>query len=321
MIRRRSPGASIAALLFFAALFGENGLARGGVNPLMPAVASGRVEDVRRLLEAGADPNAVDRDGVAIVHWLGSRPHPVDDDILAVAELLDRHHCDFKEGRVPPSANLVTNLAPRHVPKTLAFLTKKGITDDYVPALRAVARGGDLASVEVLLDAGADPLAGAALGGALFVAAAEGQTAAAATMLKRVKDKDAPKVLAAYRAALGNGHSRTAQAFIDGGMKAPHAAPPRSQCAAKELTPEQSALLARLGLPNASGLAGLAGGMNCKLIQECGNFLLVDCNSAADGPAYYIERREPKVLATCGGACMRGCTNCPPAEWRCACGL
>ncbi len=73
----------------------------------------------------------------------------------------------------------------------------------------------------------------------------------------------------------------------------------------------------RLSLPNANGLVGLAGEMKCSLAQQCGELILVDCNSAADGPAYYIDQQASKLLATCGGACMRGCTNCPPADWTC----
>jgi hypothetical protein len=62
------------------------------------------------------------------------------------------------------------------------------------------------------------------------------------------------------------------------------------------------------------------GPTSCKFIQECGDVILIDCNSAADGPAYYIDRRAARLLATCGGACMRGCTGCPPKAWTCACG-
>ena len=43
--------------------------------------------------------------------------------------------------------------------------------------------------------------------------------------------------------------------------------------------------------------------------------------SAADGPAYYFERRSGKVLGYCGGYCMMGgekcARTCPPPEWTC----
>lgn len=292
--------------------------ASDGVDPLRLAVAAARVEAARLLLEAGADPNAVDRHGAAVVHWLGSRPRVKDDDVLAVATLLDRHRCAFKDGGAPGSANVIVNLAPRRLPKTLAFLASKGIASDYSPALRAIARSDDVESIGVLLKAGADPLAGAARGSALADAALAGRTTSAALMLKYVKDMSDAKVLAAYEGALRTGHAETAQAFVDAGVaQAPVPAPP--PCAPSALTSEQSRLLARLGLPNASRLSGLAGDMNCKLIQRCGGLLLVDCNSAADGPAYYIDQRAPKVLAVCGGACMSGCSNCPPKEWTCNC--
>ena len=60
---------------------------------------------------------------------------------------------------------------------------------------------------------------------------------------------------------------------------------------------------------------------SCKVVQACGDQLLVDCNSAVDGPAYYVDTRAAKVLATCGGACMRGCKDCPPPGWTCECKL
>jgi hypothetical protein len=44
----------------------------------------------------------------------------------------------------------------------------------------------------------------------------------------------------------------------------------------------------------------------------------VDCKAAVDGPYYYVRRESLEVVSTCGGACMRGCTNCPPSDWTCA---
>jgi hypothetical protein len=64
-------------------------------------------------------------------------------------------------------------------------------------------------------------------------------------------------------------------------------------------------------------------GQRCEIIDTCGDIIHVDCMSAADGPAYYIQGEE--ILMNCGGACMMGagepdskqCEQCPPKEWTC----
>lgn len=282
------------------------------INPLQLAIAEGQVEETRLLLEAGADPNAIGHDGSPIVRWLGSGRRFTDGDLLEVATLLDRHQCRFDGGNASKPVDLILNLSGRKVPRTLAFLASKHVPSDYDHALRAIARSEDVASMKVLLDAGAAP------GPALRVAASAGRTAAVALMLTYVKDRSSPQVLAAYLSAIQAGHADTAQAFADAGVQAPKpTVPPRPTFERRELTPAQVQLMNRLGLPNANGLVGLAGGMKCALAQECGELILVDCNSAADGPAYYLDPHASKLLATCGGACMRGCTNCPPPEWNC----
>ena len=58
---------------------------------------------------------------------------------------------------------------------------------------------------------------------------------------------------------------------------------------------------------------------NCDLSRLCGNYAYVDCGSAMDGPAYYIDSKTLDIIAECGGACMnpdQPC-NCPPKEWTC----
>ena len=59
----------------------------------------------------------------------------------------------------------------------------------------------------------------------------------------------------------------------------------------------------------------------CTKPRYCGPVGYVDCGSAADGPAYYFERRSGKVLGYCGGYCMMGgekcARTCPPPEWTC----
>jgi hypothetical protein len=57
---------------------------------------------------------------------------------------------------------------------------------------------------------------------------------------------------------------------------------------------------------------------NCDLQRVCGDLAYVDCGSAVDGPAYYINAALD-VVATCGGACMNPAEpcNCPPDGWTC----
>jgi hypothetical protein len=281
----------------------------GGINPLQLAIARGQVEETRLLLGAGADPNAVGHDGTPIVRWLGSGQRVADGDLLEVATLLDRSHCSFDGGSKP--VDLIVNLSGRKVPRTLALLASKHVRGDYDRALRSIARGEDVASMKALLDAGAAP------GPALGAAASAGRTSAVALMLTYVTDKRSPEVLAACESAIRAGHPDTALAFADAGVERPQRPAAHPSVERRELTPTQVQLMRQLGLPNASGLAGLAGEMKCKLAQECGALIYVDCNSAADGPAYYIDQQASKLLATCGGACMRGCTGCPPPEWKC----
>ncbi|HYO55601.1 hypothetical protein [Archangium sp.] len=62
----------------------------------------------------------------------------------------------------------------------------------------------------------------------------------------------------------------------------------------------------------------------CERDRACGGLVGVDCDSAVDGPYYYVEERTGRVVETCGGACMGGpkpdqgiCVECPPREWTC----
>jgi hypothetical protein len=284
----------------------------GAINPLQLAIARGQVEETRLLLGAGADPNALGHDGWPVVRWLGSGQRFTDGDLLEVAMLLDRYHCTFDGGAAARPVDLIVNLSSRKVPRTLTFLASRHVRGDYDRALKAIARGEDVASMKALLDAGAAPAP------ALRDAASAGRTDAVALMLTRVTDKRSPQVLAAYESAIRAGHPETAQAFADAGVERPQRTEVhRPVFERRELTPAQVQLMSQLGLPNAANLVGLAGQMNCKLAQECGALILVDCNSAADGPAYYLDQQASKLLATCGGACMHGCTGCPPPEWNC----
>ncbi len=64
----------------------------------------------------------------------------------------------------------------------------------------------------------------------------------------------------------------------------------------------------------------------CSEALLCKDLAYVDCNSAADGPSYYLERATGNRISTCGGACWfprdstqaEACrTLCPPEEWTC----
>ena len=303
----------VIAHLFCAAALASSAAARaasGGTN-LMVAISKCQVEVTRQLLEAGADVNATDARGEPIIRWLASgRSGCTDAAALEVAKVLDEHGARFDRSTGKSGPSLLANLAPRRMPRTLAFLASKRGAGDPAEALRAIASRDDLESVRVLLEAGADPTEGAAMGSALMDAALAGRTGSVAEMMKHVKDKQSPKVLAAYEAARRSGHEPAAYAFTRGGVTPPPTLA-RSVCEPRGLTAEESKLLARLGLVD--------GPTSCKFIEECGDEILIDCNSAADGPAYYIDRRAAKLLATCGGACMRGCTGCPPRAWTCDC--
>lgn len=56
---------------------------------------------------------------------------------------------------------------------------------------------------------------------------------------------------------------------------------------------------------------------SCHIDQTCGDLVGVDCNSAADGPYYYVKKSTGKVVSFCGGYCDGRCTNCPPKQWTC----
>lgn len=60
-----------------------------------------------------------------------------DDDLLVVATLLARFRCAFEDRADPRAAGLLTNLAHRHVPKTLAFIGPRKDPRDCSLALKA----------------------------------------------------------------------------------------------------------------------------------------------------------------------------------------
>ena len=297
----------LGALPLFAVAFGASEETK-----LIMAISRCEIETTRQLLEAGADVNGADERGQPILRWLASSASGCSDaSALEVTKLLDEHGARFEYSAGKSGPSLLVNLAARRLPRTLAFLASKHGTGDPTQALRAIATR-DLESVRVLLEAGADPTDGAARGSALMDAALANRPDLVAEMMKHVEDTRSPKVLAASEAAMRRGNGPVVEAFTRGGVTpSTRPTPATPSCEPRGLTTEESALLARVGLVDRPA--------SCKFIQACGDVILVDCNSAADGPAYYIDRRSSRLLARCGGACMGGCVGCPPQAWRCQC--
>ncbi|MAH05937.1 MAG: hypothetical protein CL561_10300 [Alphaproteobacteria bacterium] len=57
-------------------------------------------------------------------------------------------------------------------------------------------------------------------------------------------------------------------------------------------------------------------GKACKITERCDDMVYVDCNAAADGPAYYLDK-DLKIIGTSGGLCMMGCSAAPEAWQNC----
>jgi hypothetical protein len=55
-------------------------------------------------------------------------------------------------------------------------------------------------------------------------------------------------------------------------------------------------------------------GQECKITDHCDDMIFVDCNSPADGPAYYLDK-DLNVIGESGGLCMGGHCSGAPKEW------
>jgi hypothetical protein len=288
-------------LLILASAF-----AHARMNPLEMAIAVCNVGNATKLLNEKSDPNALDERGKPILTWFASAHACHDDSALATAKLLVSHGAKF-------GPEILNSVAFRKMPDTLRFFAKKKLGDPS-QALRSIAQKDDIESIRVLLEAGADPLSGSGgMTSSLFDASAKGREDSVAEMLKHVKEKNSPKVIAAYQVADKRGEQKITKLFTDVGVKPPPKPTQiKPRCPRQELSVDQSQLLAKLGITD----------HQCKFVQACGDLMLIDCYVAADGPAYYVDQKTIKVEATCGGACMGGrCTNCPPKAWTCDCAL
>ena len=143
-------GALFATLLLGASVPAES--------PVADAAMQGDTEQVRTLLQGGADVNAAQADGMTALHW--------------AAENGDNELIDML---VYAGANL-------------GAVTRLG---DYTP-LHLASKGGRAAAVETLLEAGADPSALTTTGGAapLHFAAASGSAESVMALLEGGADVD-----------------------------------------------------------------------------------------------------------------------------------
>jgi|GEM_PF-4785089 len=44
-------------------------------------------------------------------------------------------------------------------------------------------------------------------------------------------------------------------------------------------------------------------GRQCSVYATCKNLVAINCNAAADGPLFYIDKIEKTMLMCCGGCC------------------
>jgi hypothetical protein len=305
---RRSSSLQTSCLLLTLSLALDVSASPGGAK-LRDALSRCEVEATRRLLENGADPNGSAAGGDPVLLGLAAgQKGCLDQDALEVAKLLDTRGARFDLPGRRAGAPLLVGLARKHLPRTLAFLASKG-APGATQALRAIVRGDDLESMRALLEARADPLEGVLNSSALMDAALANRAEAVQELLTHVQDKHAPKVRAAYEASLRRGSTEVVAVFERAGLEPPpRPAPARPR--PRPLTAEELALMERLGLAR--------GPTACKVADSCGDLIYIDCNAAADGPAFYIDRKAAQLLSTCGGACMAGCKDCPPSAWTCS---
>ena len=151
-----------------------------GETPLMSAARSGDVDSVERLLAAGAEVNAAERErGQTALMWAAAQGHADVVRVLAAAgaDLHARSRVWDQLENTAGNTNPIGNFRMAHGGST---------------ALLFVARNGDLDTARVLLEAGADANDTAAAGtSALVIAAHSGHGALAGFLLEQGADPNA----------------------------------------------------------------------------------------------------------------------------------
>ncbi len=180
-----------------------------GETPLMTASRTGNAAAVRLLLAAGANVNAVERSrGQTALMWAVAQGHHA-----VLAALLD-HGADV-------AARSITRPRLMYADSTNAGQYDEGVLwnrGGFTPLLFA-ARGGDVESAELLLDAGADIDQPAPTGASpVVVATHSGQGAFAAFLLERGADANAAGAgYSALHAAILRGDRRLVEQLLEHG--------------------------------------------------------------------------------------------------------
>lgn len=251
-IRARDAAAFAAALAAGADVDARLGGGRGPT-PLMWAASAGRADFVDRLLEAGAQIDAVDQTGDSAINYAAfrGRPDAVAALLAAGADTTIRGHGNAAEIAARRGHQDVLALvldARRETPArsaaegaleaaliandaaTVTALTRHldpGGARDWAgrPALHAAARAGSVEAMEALIAAGAPVDAVDFIGyTALMEAAREGRTEAVETLLAAGADVDhaggehALRLTALHLAATAN-RADTVRALLDAGAE------------------------------------------------------------------------------------------------------
>lgn len=219
------------------------------MSPLMAAVAGNRPELVSLLLEAGAEPDQVDRLGDPAINWATYYGRlPLVDRLLAAGAdpdirtrhgtaleiayrrghhpIIDRleNHAGFEPGALHRAIHSGDLALIRAEPADINSQDERGYS-----ALMIAARDGQADQVRDLLDLGADPSVAAsserAMGmTALLLAAAEGHPEVLGLLLEAGARVDQPNAWGqtALQWAFGQGHAEAARALLGAGADPDH---------------------------------------------------------------------------------------------------
>lgn len=54
-----------------------------------------------------------------------------------------------------------------------------------------------------------------------------------------------------------------------------------------------------------------------KIAGRCNGIVAINCHAEVDGPFYYVNESDGKIIADCGGDLLQNPKQCPPKEWTC----